>query len=59
MIRYLTKDQQLRLAQLLNEVNEIFTEEDNSFDDDTINDWYGSDLYSGISDVMFALGEWC
>lgn len=59
MIEKLTNDQQEELADLCERINYIFTEEDNGFTEDNIDEYYGSSLYKGISDVMYKLEKWC
>lgn len=59
MIDKLTDDQQEELADLCERINYIFTEEDNGFTEDNIDEYYGSSFYKGVWNVMYELGRWC
>ena len=53
MLDKLTDEQKEKLANLCEQINCIFTEEEN------VDAYYGSSLYKGISGVMYELGKWC
>lgn len=59
MLEKLTDKQRIELADLCEKINHIFTEEDNGFTEDNIDEYYRSSLYKGISDVMYKLEKWC
>lgn len=59
MLDKLTDEQKEKLADLCEQINYIFTEEDNGFTKDNIDEYYRSFLYKGISGVMYKLGKWC
>lgn len=59
MLNKLTNEQKERLTNLCEQINYIFTEEDNEFTEETIDEWYESKLYKGIEDIMYDLGCWC
>lgn len=59
MLNKLTNEQKERLTNLCEQINYIFTEEDNKFTEETIDEWYESKLYKGIEDTMRDLGRWC
>ena len=48
-----------RLAEYCEQINNIFTEEENGFTENTIDEYYQSTLYKGISRTMNDLGKWC
>ena len=58
MLDKLTDEQKERLADLCEQINYIFTEEEN-VEEDSVVEYYGSSLYKGISNVMCKLGKWC
>lgn len=58
MLDKLNAEQKERLASLCEQINYIFTEEEN-VTEDNIDGYYGSSLYKGISDIMYNLGKWC
>lgn len=55
----LTEIQKDKVVSLCEQINYIFTEEDNGFTEDNIDEYYRSSLYKGISDVMYKLEKWC
>ena len=55
----LTNEQREKVAEYCEQINNIFTEEDNEFTEDNIDEYYRSSLYKGISDVMYELKKWC
>ena len=55
----LTDVQKDKVASLCEQINYIFTEEENGFTEENIDEYYGSSLYKGISGVMYELGKWC
>lgn len=59
MLDHLTEKQKEELAKLCEQINNIFTEEDNEFTEDNIDEYYRSSLYKGISDIMYELKKWC
>ena len=59
MLDKLTDKQREKLANLCEQINYIFTEEENGFTEDNIDEYYRSSLYKGISDVMYELEKWC
>lgn len=59
MLDHLTENQKEELAKLCEKINNIFTEEDNEFNENNIDEYYSSKLYKGIFDVMCDLGKWC
>lgn len=59
MLDKLTDKQREKLANLCEQINYIFTEEENGFTEDNIDEYYRSSLYKGISDVMYELKKWC
>lgn len=59
MLDKLTDEQKEKIANLCEQINYIFTEEDNGFAENNIDEYYGSSLYKGISGVMYKLGKWC
>lgn len=59
MLDKLTDKQREKIANLCEQINYIFTEEDNGFTENNIDEYYGSSLYKGISNVMYELGKWC
>lgn len=59
MLDKLTDEQKEKIANLCEQINYIFTEEDNGFTEDNIDEYYRSPLYKGISGVMYKLGKWC
>lgn len=59
MIEKLTDEQKEKLANLCEQINYIFTEEENGFTEETIDEYFESPFYKGISDVMYALERWC
>ena len=46
------------LANLCEQINYIFTEEENGFTEDSIDEYYDSPLYIGIYNVMYDLEQW-
>lgn len=58
MLDKLTDKQREKIANLCEQINYIFTEEDNGFTENNIDEYYGSSLYKGISNVMYELGKW-
>lgn len=59
MLGKLSDEQKSRLAEYCEQINNIFTEEENGFTEDTIDEYYQSTLYKGISKTMNDLGKWC
>lgn len=59
MLDKLTDEQKEKIADLCEQINYIFTEEENGFTEDNIDVYYGSSLYKGISNIMYKLGKWC
>lgn len=59
MLGKLSDEQKSRLAEYCEQINNIFTEEENGFTEDTIDEYYQSILYKGISKTMSDLGKWC
>lgn len=57
MLDKLTDKQKEKLANLCEQINYIFTEEENA--EENVDVYYGSSLYKGISGVMYELGKWC
>ena len=55
----LTDKQREKVAEYCEQINNIFTEEENEFTEDNIDEYYRSSLYKGISDVMYELKKWC
>ena len=58
MLDKLTDKQREKLANLCEQINYIFTEEDN-VTETNVDEYYESSLYKGISGVMYELGKWC
>lgn len=58
MLDKLTDEQKERLTDLCEQINYIFTEEEN-VEEDSVDVYYRSSLYKGISSVMYELGKWC
>lgn len=58
MLDKLTDEQKERLASLCEQINYIFTEEENGFTEANIDEYYGSSLYKGIEDTMHDLNQW-
>ena len=54
----LTNEQKEKLANLCEDINNIFLEE-NELSEKDIDDYYNSYLYKGIFDAMEHLGRWC
>ena len=54
----LTDKQKEKLANLCEDINNIFLEE-NELSEKDIDDYYNSYLYKGIFDAMEHLGRWC
>lgn len=40
------------------QIDYIFTEEENGFTEANIDEYYGSSLYKGIKDTMHDLNQW-
>lgn len=59
MLDKLTDEQKEKLANLCEQINYIFTEEENGFTEDNIDEYYDSPLYNGILDTMYKLKKWC
>lgn len=59
MLDKLNADQKERLANLCEQIHQIFVEEDNEFTDDNIDEYYDSSLCKGIDDTVHELGRWC
>lgn len=59
MLGKLSDEQKSRLAEYCEQINNIFTEEENGFTENTIDEYYQSTLYKGISKTMNDLGKWC
>lgn len=59
MLGKLSDEQKSRLAEYCEQINNIFTEEENGFTEDTIDEYYQSILHKGISKTMNDLGKWC
>lgn len=59
MLDKLTDEQKEKLANLCEQINYIFTEEENGFTEDNIDEYYDSSLYNGILDTMYKLKKWC
>lgn len=59
MLDKLSAEQKERLADLCTKISNIFTEEDNRFTEENIDEWYESELWKGIVEVMEELGRWC
>lgn len=55
----LTDKQREKVVEYCEQINNIFTEEENGFTEDNIDEYYRSSLYKGISDIMYKLGKWC
>lgn len=58
MLDKLTDKQREKLANLCEQINYIFTEEDNVAENN-VDEYYESSLYKGVSGVMYELGKWC
>ena len=58
-ISKLNEEQLKRLESACDTIHNIFTEEDNGFDEMSIDEYYSSELYKGIQDVMYEVGRWC
>lgn len=58
MLEKLTNEQKEKLANLCEQINYIFTEEENGFTEDNIDEYYDSPLYIGIYNVMYDLEKW-
>ncbi len=54
----LTDKQKEKLANLCEDINNIFLEE-NELSEKDIDNYYNSYLYKGIFDAMEHLGRWC
>ena len=59
MLDKLTDEQKEKIADLCEQINYIFTEQDNGFTEDNIDEYYRSSLYKGVSGVMYELGKLC
>lgn len=57
MLDKLTDKQKEKLANLCEQINYIFTEEENV--EENVDVYYESSLYKGVSGVMYELGKWC
>lgn len=55
----LTKEQQEDLIGHLEQINYIFTEDCNAFNEKNIEEYYRSKLYGAIETVMYEFGKWC
>lgn len=55
----LTDKQREKLANLCEDINNMFLEEENELSEADIDDYCNSHLYKGIFDVMTHLGRWC
>lgn len=58
MLEKLTNEQKDKLANLCEQINYIFTEEENGFTEDNIDEYYDSPLYIGIYNAMYDLEKW-
>ena len=58
MLDKLTDEQKEKLANLCEQINYIFTEEEN-VEEENVDVYYRSSLYKGIYGVMYKLGKWC
>lgn len=54
----LTDEQKEKLSELCEQINWLFTEEENGYTEDSIEEYYGSPLYKGVFNVMSELGKW-
>ena len=54
----LTETQREKVLNNLREINDIFTESENGFDNENIDEYYKSKLYKAIEAVMSELDEW-
>lgn len=59
MLNKLNTEQKERLADLCEQIHQIFVEENNGFTEDSIVEYYDSPLYKGVEDTMQDLGRWC
>lgn len=59
MLDKLTNEQKEKLADLCDQINNIFIEEENGFTEDNIDEYYNSPLYIGIYNFMYDLEKWC
>lgn len=57
MLDKLTDKQKEKLVNLCEQINYIFTEEENV--EENVDVYYESSLYKGVSGVMYELGKWC
>lgn len=55
----LSEEQQERLINHCREIYNIFEEEDNDLTENDMDDFYDSNLYRGIYDVMYTANQWC
>lgn len=55
----LSEEQQERLIHHCREIYNIFEEEDNNLAENDMDDFYDSNLYRGIYDVMYTADQWC
>ena len=58
MLDKLTEEQKNRLANLCEQIDNIFVEEDNGFTEDNIDEYYNSPLYKAIYDIECKLNRW-
>lgn len=58
VLEKLTDEQKDKLANLCEQINYIFTEEENGFTEDNIDEYYDSPLYIGIYNAMYDLEKW-
>ena len=54
----LTDEQKEKLSELCEQINWLFTEEENGYTENNIEEYYNSPLYKGIFHAMYELGKW-
>lgn len=57
MLDKLTEEQKNRLANLCEQIHNIFVKEDNGFTEDSIDEYYNSPLYKAIDDIAYKLNR--
>lgn len=59
MYNKLTEEQRERVGDMLEEIYNIFTNEDNDFTEDSISEWLDSKLCMEIEDALYDLDRRC
>ena len=59
LLEKLTDKEKARLRELCEEIDGLFNENENEFNNENIDEYHRSKLYNAISDVLFELEVWC